>query len=128
VGDAWRPLLRVTRIVDGDTIRGFLDLGWCVGLTDPGRGGQGSFRLAGIDAPERGTPGGAEATFYLMDLLAVRDGATHAFTGFGTFPILSYEVRWEDNFGRTLCDLILPDGRLVTQAMLDAGHATPWKP
>lgn len=115
----WRPRVHVRRVVDGDTFRGDLDLGWHTWQLDPGRGGAGSFRLWGIDAPELGTPAGADAAGYLAGLLAPGGQL-------GTFPILSYEVRWQDNFGRTLCDLELPNGELVTEAMLGAGHAVVW--
>lgn len=115
--NAWRPHVRITRIVDGDTFRADLDKGWNDWTLDPGTGGDGSFRIVGINAPERGTPGGTEATAYLATLLPVG----------GWFEVLSYEVRWRDNFGRTLADVLLPDARLVSQAMLDAGHAVVYR-
>jgi endonuclease YncB( thermonuclease family) len=114
----WRPMVRITSVTDGDTFRADLDLGWGAWHLDPRRGGMGSFRLQGIDAPERGTPEGTAATEYLRGLLPVGD----------RFQVFSYDVRWEDNFGRTLADVLLPDGRFATTALIEAGHAVRYWP
>lgn len=116
IRDAWVPRVTVTRVVDGDTFRGDLDLGWGVTLPDQERGGMGSFRVYGINAPERHgatRAAGDAAAEYLASLLVWET----------SYPILSYAVRWEDDFGRTLADVELPDGRLVSTAMIEAGHA-----
>jgi micrococcal nuclease len=58
----FRYAATVARVIDGDSVDVVLDLGCHVHLAA-------KLRLEHIDAPERGTPGAAEATAYLRDLL-----------------------------------------------------------
>lgn len=51
----------VVRWIDGDTAELTLDLGFHVSITD-------HFRISGIDTPERGQPGAAEATARAREL------------------------------------------------------------
>jgi micrococcal nuclease len=76
----------VIRVVDGDTVDLRLDLGFHLSTAL-------RFRILGLDTPERGQPGWAEATEYTRVYLA-------------TFP-QPLKVRTEkaDSFGRWLADV-----------------------
>lgn len=69
-------------------------------------------RLAGVDCPETGDPGGPEATEYVRTLLPEGTAVT----------VLTDDA--EDSFGRLLADVALPSGGMLTEALLGAGHAT----
>jgi micrococcal nuclease len=84
-------LLGVPRIVDGDTIE-----------VDGVR-----VRLGGLHAPERGEPGGAEATAFMERLTA---GQT-----------VSCEISGGDRYGRAVAICRLPDGRDVAAELVRAG-------
>jgi endonuclease YncB( thermonuclease family) len=112
----WVPHVTITRIVDGDTFRADLDRGWGDWEHDQKKGPIGSFRIYGINAPERrgATKAAGDAAMeYLATLLIVGQ----------SYPVWSYAVNWTDDFGRTLADVVLPSGDLVSEAMIRAGHA-----
>ena len=56
----------IIRLIDGDTVEVRLDMGLHVFKVE-------KIRLRGIDAPERGKPGGTEATAWLKEKLAGHD-------------------------------------------------------
>lgn len=107
---------RVLRVVDGDTIDLELDLGLYLSAAL-------RFRLLGVDTPERGQPGYAEARDYVAawcrdvldrpDLLELR-ARTHK----------------ADSFGRWLVDLVaVTDGTDVADLSTDLirdGHGAPY--
>jgi endonuclease YncB( thermonuclease family) len=66
-------------------------------------------RLHGIDAPEQGQPFGARAK-----------QATSALV-FG--QTVTVQVRDRDRYGRTVADVILPDGRQLSRELVRTGHA-----
>jgi len=66
-------------------------------------------RLWGIDAPELAQPYGTSATLELRRLT--------------TATTFTLQVRSIDRYGRTVAILILPDGRQVNGAMVQAGAA-----
>jgi micrococcal nuclease len=109
-GNGGRAGARVTRVVDGDTIRVTVD-----------GGRDRSVRLLGIDTPEThrpGTPiecGGPEATANMEKLVPP-----------GTRVKLESDPSQDrvDRYGRLLAYLRLPDGRLAEEAQLAAGWAT----
>lgn len=70
-------------------------------------------RVARINAPELGAPGGAEARDYVAELLPAGTPVTLAI----------YRL---DDYGRPLTDVALPDGRDLATLMLQAGHAAPY--
>lgn len=96
----------IRKVVDGDTVDAVLDLG--LYLTAAIR-----FRILGVDAPERGRPGAAEATAFVQTWLDDSHG-------------LTVRTRKADSFGRWLGDLHREDGSCLSTALLDAGHAVPY--
>jgi len=87
----------VTHIVDGDTI----DVS-----------GYGRIRLIGMDTPERGRPGFAEAT-----------ERTRALCGGQTVQVEVCPVRSTDRYGRTRALIYLPDGTMLNTRLIEEGWA-----
>ena len=105
--------VEVYRIIDGDTVVLDIDMGNRITWTGP-------FRLAGINAPEMGSPGAKEARSFLFDLL--KNGVALA------------ETIKPDKYGRWLVRLYThfgldgtPEGD-VGEAMVAAGHAVEYMP
>jgi endonuclease YncB( thermonuclease family) len=89
---------RVVGIADGDTLTVREDGGAAIRI-----------RLWGIDAPERGQAYTSVAKRYLSSL------------AFG--KMVRVLVRDQDRYGRTVAEIILPDGRNANQEMVRAGYA-----
>ena len=107
MADPWIRNGTVTAVGDGDSCKVLVDLGYRVLH-------QTTIRLLGIDAPERGEPGWAEARDCLGRLLPLGLLVTVHTTG-------------PDKYGgRWLGDVILADGTSVAQAMLASGLAVPY--
>jgi micrococcal nuclease len=87
----WVCRATVVRIIDGDTFVADLDLGWFIWRRTM------HIRLLGIDTPERGQEGWAEATLKLT--LALPLGS-----------LVWLESEKLDSFGRTLGVVRLDDG------------------
>lgn len=98
----------VLHITDGDSVRLFMDYGFK-------EFAEKDFRLYGIDTPERGQQGWAEATAYLKSILPL--GAEVVFRSYK--PELHPKP---DSFKRWLVDLYYGDLH-INQALLDSGHA-----
>lgn len=106
VGLAACPVLEgvVDRVVDGDTVRVFLN-------GDAARSTP--VRLLGVDAPERCQAGGSEATRFVQNQLPA-----------GTRVRISNACR-PDRYGRLLGTLTSSTGSL-NEALLDAGLVWHW--
>lgn len=106
---------RIVRVVDGDSLRCDLDLGWGIWLLGE------PVRLARIDAPELGEPGGDEARLWLARQVQglIADGrnvpATCTFTSTGF-----------DKYRRALGELVTPGLGNLSDLMLGAGMAVPY--
>lgn len=100
-------VLSVRRVVDGDTVDLTIDLGFYLSAAL-------RFRLLGVNTPEPGYPGAAEATAFVTAWLALP----------GPMTIAS---RKADSFGRWLAD-VRRDGSSTSLSveLLDAGHAVPY--
>lgn len=88
---------RVTLVRDGDTIdvrSGDRDV---------------RVRVYGIDTPERGQPWAAKAKRFTADLVGNRD--------------VVLRIRAKDKYDRTVAEVILPDGRNLSEEILRAGLA-----
>lgn len=104
---------QVTRVVDGDTLVGTVDLGFHTKWEEV------TIRLLGIDTPERGQEGYHEATEYLSSL--VQRGKCHLL-------VTNYDKK---TFGRYLGQLTVVDDETqqeinINQEMLDKGFAVPF--
>ena len=89
---------RVSKVIDGDTFT----------LKGVSR----HIRVWGLDAPERGDPGGPAATSALRGLIS---GST-----------LRCEVRDIDRYGRYVGQCFLGDGRDIAAVMIQVGVATEY--
>lgn len=98
----WTVPATVLRIVDGDTIRLELDLGWRITLTA-------NCRIIGINAPEMDTPEGKAAKAYAATLLPIDAEVEFVSTAL-------------DKYGRPLGHLHR-NGLDFGSLMLTAGHA-----
>lgn len=101
----------VIRVVDGDTLDLRLDLGFHLSAAM-------RFRLLGVDTPERGQPGWAEATAYVQAWCDEHSGN------------LRVRTHKADSFGRWLADLYWWDSangaRSLSAALLLSGHGEPY--
>jgi micrococcal nuclease len=99
--EAW-----VERWIDGDTVELAVDVGLHLTYRD-------HFRLNGIDTPERGQPGYAEAKARANELAPP-----------GTrVAISTYK---SDKYGRWLADVHHDTETFVNQILVDEGHAKPY--
>jgi len=108
----------VIKVLDGDTIDVDIDLGFGVCLKDE------RVRIMGIDTPESRTSDRVEDLFgeaakaRLKELM--KDGGK---------LITTEDKHGEDmkgKFGRILGDFRVPDGRKVTDIMIEEGHCVPY--
>lgn len=88
---------KVVGVIDGDSIR----------VMHEGKAEQ--IRLIGVDCPEKRQPFGTRAKEYTSEL------------AFGQEVTVYGDGR--DRYGRTLAEVLLPDGRSLNQALLSAGLA-----
>jgi len=101
---AWSfPVLSVERVVDGDTVDLLVDVGFH--LTAVQR-----FRLLGVDTPERGQPGWAEASEALANWFKM--------SWAGELRVIS---RKSDSFGRWLGDVRREDGSTASDFLIANG-------
>ena len=89
----------VTNVIDGDTINLFLF----------SSGSIVSSRLNGIDCPEKGQPFYEEATKYASDLCLYKQ-----------VSVIKYE---KDKYDRLIVDIVLPDGKNLSEEIVRAGFA-----
>ena len=109
---------KINRVVDGDTVDVDIDLGFGVWLHDE------RVRIMGIDTPESRTSDEEEKVFGLAAKARLKELL-------GETAILKTQVdkSGEDakgKFGRILGDFIAPDGRMVTEIMIEEGHCVPY--
>ena len=98
----------IARVVDGDTVDIWIDLGFDVQIFE-------RVRMAGIDTPESRTRDDREkiygkmATARVEELLPVGN----------SFRAVSKSYDARGKYGRAMLDFYLPDGRMLCQALLD---------
>lgn len=97
----------VERVLDADTVDVDLDLGMRAHLRT-------RLRVAHVDAPERFTAAGRDATAFAMLLLPTGSAVTVA-------------TRKPDKYGRSLADVALADGRDYADQLIRAGHAVRYE-
>lgn len=109
---------KVLKVVDGDTVDVDIELGFGVVLADE------RVRIMGIDTPESRTSNDVEKLFGLA--------AKHRLEELlGETAILRTQIakNGEDmkgKFGRILGDFVAPDGRMITEILIEEGHCVPY--
>lgn len=109
---------KIKRVIDGDTVDVDIELGFNIVLTDE------RVRIMGIDTPESRTSDkvekvfGKAAKYRLQELL-------------GETGILRTQVEKDGDdakgkFGRILGDFVAPDGRMVTEILIEEGYCVPY--
>jgi micrococcal nuclease len=93
----------VHRVVDGDTLDVWIDLGFRIVVHQ-------RLRLFGIDTPERGEPGWREAGDHLKQLLP--EGSS-----------ILVETEKGDKYGRWIATVISESGEDVNKSMIESGLA-----
>jgi micrococcal nuclease len=102
--DNYTRWTKITNIVDGDTLDGFVDLGYRIWTEQ-------RFRLLGVNTPERGKLGATEATEYVRTRLLNKK--------------VSIRSEKDDAFGRWLA-IIFIDGTTINLELLEYGYAVPY--
>lgn len=109
---------KVNRVVDGDTVDVDIELGFDIVLT-----GQ-RVRIMGIDTPESRTSDETEKAFGLAAKNRLKELL-------GPTAVLKTQIEKDGDdakgkFGRILGDFVAPDGRMVTEVMIEEGHCVPY--
>jgi endonuclease YncB( thermonuclease family) len=110
----WTVPARIRRVVDGDTVRVDLDLGWGIVLADE------PIRLARINAPETSTQEGRDASAFLAEKL---QSLTAAPEGVYACTFIS---KGFDKYRRALGELNAPNLGNIGDLMLASGHAVSY--
>ena len=110
--------VKVLRVVDGDTVDVDIELGFGVVLADE------RVRIMGIDTPESRTSDDVEKLFGLASKNRLKDLL-------GEVAILKTQISkdgedMKGKFGRILGDFVAPDGRMITEIMIEEGHCVPY--
>ena len=98
----------VIKIIDGDTIKAKVDLGFSVHVVE-------NLRLFGLNAPEHGSPEGDAATEWLKVQLPI-----------GSTIIVKTQKDKTEKFGRMLASVVLSNGTDLNSALIASGHAKSW--
>ena len=109
---------KVLKVVDGDTVDVDIDLGFGVVLTDE------RVRIMGIDTPESRTRDKVEKVFGLASKKRLKELL-------GKTAILKTQINkngedMKGKFGRILGDFVSVDGRMVTDILVEEGHAVAY--
>ena len=108
----------VLRVVDGDTVDVDIDLGFGIVLSNE------RVRIMGIDTPESRTSDKLEKKFGLASKARLK-------SLLGKTAVLKTQINkngedMKGKFGRILGDFIAPDGRMVTDILVEEGHAVAY--
>lgn len=109
---------KINKVVDGDTVDVDIELGFDIVLT-----GQ-RVRIMGIDTPESRTSDPVEKVFGLAAKNRLKELL-------GPTAVLKTQIEKDGDdakgkFGRILGDFVAPDGRMVTEVMIEEGHCVPY--
>ena len=108
----------VLRVVDGDTVDVDIDLGFGIVLSNE------RVRIMGIDTPESRTRDKVEKVFGLASKKRLKELL-------GKTAILKTQINkngedMKGKFGRILGDFVSVDGRMVTDILVEEGHAVAY--
>jgi len=115
---AYEYKCKLVKVVDGDTVDVDIDLGFGIWLKDE------RVRIMGIDTPESRTSDKVEKVFGLASKYRLKDLVEKDAT-LKTFAAKDGEDM-KGKFGRILGDFILDDGTLVTEVLINEGHAVKY--
>jgi micrococcal nuclease len=109
---------QVNRVVDGDTVDVDIELGFGIVLTDE------RVRIMGIDTPESRTRDKVEKVFGLASKERLK-------SLLGKTTVLKTQIAkdgedMKGKFGRVLGDFVSEDGRMITDIMIEEGHAVKY--
>lgn len=109
---------KIIKIVDGDTVDVDIDLGFGISLNNE------RVRIMGIDTPESRTRDKVEKKFGLASKNRLKEIL-------GKTTVLKTQInkKGEDmkgKFGRVLGDFVTDDGRMVTDILVEEGHAVAY--
>jgi micrococcal nuclease len=109
---------KVLKVIDGDTVDVDIDLGFGVVLTDE------RVRIMGIDTPESRTRDKVEKKFGLASKARLKELL-------GKTAILKTQINkngedMKGKFGRILGDFVSVNGRMVTDILVEEGHAVAY--
>jgi micrococcal nuclease len=110
--------VKVLKVVDGDTVDVDIDLGFGVVLSDE------RVRIMGIDTPESRTRDKVEKVFGLASKTRLKQLL-------GKTAVLKTQINkngedMKGKFGRILGDFVSVDGRMVTDVLVEEGHAVAY--
>jgi len=106
------------KAVDGDTVDVDIDLGFGIWLRDE------RVRIMGIDTPESRTSDKVEKVFGLAAKTRLKELLEN-----GAVLVTTEDKKGEDmkgKFGRILGDFKIPDGRKVTDVLIEEGHCVAY--
>lgn len=110
--------ITIVKVVDGDTVDVDIDLGFNIVLRDE------RVRIIGIDTPESRTSDSIEKLFGLAAKKRV-----HELLKDGGKLVTTENKKGEDmrgKFGRVLGDFRTPNGRMLTEILIEEGHCVPY--
>lgn len=102
----------ITRVYDGDTVDVQCDLGFDTWRIT-------KVRIRGIATRELSMEGGEEARDFLIGLLPSRSLPTEP-------TCIVYSYKWDKYAPRVDGDILLFNGRLVSELMIESGYAAHW--
>jgi len=109
---------KVNKVIDGDTVDVDIDLGFGIVLTDE------RVRIMGIDTPESRTRDKIEKLFGLASKKRLQELLSK-------HCVLKTEINkdgedMKGKFGRVLGDFVSNDGRMITEILIEEGHAVEY--
>jgi len=110
--------VKILKVIDGDTVDVDIDLGFGIILSDE------RVRIMGIDTPESRTRDKVEKKFGLASKARLK--SLLGKTGILKTQINKNGEDMKGKFGRILGDFVAEDGRMVTDILVEEGHAVAY--
>jgi len=110
--------VKILKVVDGDTVDVDIDLGFGIVLSNE------RVRIMGIDTPESRTRDKVEKKFGLASKARLK--SLLGKTGILKTQINKNGEDMKGKFGRILGDFVAEDGRMVTEILVEEGHAVAY--
>jgi len=110
--------VKILKVIDGDTVDVDIDLGFGIVLSNE------RVRIMGIDTPESRTRDKVEKKFGLASKARLK--SLLGKTGILKTQINKNGEDMKGKFGRILGDFVAEDGRMVTEILVEEGHAVAY--